>query len=190
MRRTLFNLIIIILMGFISISKAADTYTLDPNHTYVLWHANHFGFSNPSGKWYASGNLVLDEEKPQNSRVNVTIQMATLDTGNKDLDDHLKGELFFDVAKFKTATFVSNKVDVLGENSAKVSGILTLHGIAKPLILNVKLNKIGPNIITNKNTAGFSATTHLKRSDFGINTLLPGVGDDIEIQIEAEAFKA
>lgn len=171
------------------LTHATETYILDPQHTYVLWHANHFGFSSPSGKWYANGKLILDETKPQNSKVDVTIQTANMDTGIKDLDDHLKGDLFFDVKKFPTATFVSNRVNVIGHNMANVYGVLTLHGISKPIMLAVRLNKIGDNFITNKKTAGFSATTKLKRSDFGITTLLPGVGDEVNINIEAEAYK-
>lgn len=169
-------------------AHAAETYTLDPMHTYVLWHINHFGFSNPSGKWLASGTLVLDEAKPQNSKVNVTIHTTDVVTGIKELDEHLRKEIFFDVAHFPTATFESDKVDVTGKNTANVHGILTIKGVAKPVVLAVVLNKIGMSPITDKKTAGFTATTQFKRSDFGINTLLPGLGDDVKIDIEAEAY--
>jgi len=168
---------------------AADTFTLDPNHSYVLWHINHFGFSNPSGKWFANGTLVLDKDKPKNDKVNVTINVADVDTGIKELDDHLRGKLFFDTAQFPTATFVSNQVDVTGKDTANVKGTLTLRGISKPVTLKVKFNKAGMNIINNKMTVGFSATAQLKRSDFGITTLLPGLGDDVQLQIEVEAAK-
>ena len=170
---------------------AADTYTLDSSHSYVLWHINHFGFSNPSGKWMvAEGTLMLDEKNPQASKIKVTIHMADMVTGNKELDEHLKGAAFFDVAKYPLATFVSDKVKVTGKNKAKVTGILTVHGVVKPVTLDVVLNKIGSNPITNKQTVGFTAETHLNRSDFGITTLLPGLGDEVKINIEAEAYKA
>lgn len=90
---------------------SADNYTLDPMHTAVLWHINHFGFSNPSGKWMASGTLVLDEAAPKNSKVNATIQTANIITGIPELDKHLSGPLFFDVKQFPTATFVSTKIE-------------------------------------------------------------------------------
>jgi polyisoprenoid-binding protein YceI len=170
--------------------QAAETYTLDASHTYVLWHINHFGFSNPSGKWMATGTLVLDEAKPQDSKLNVTINVAAIDTGIPKLDEHLKGAQFFDVKQFPTATFISNKIDVTGKNTAKVHGVLTLHGVSKPLTLNVTLNKIGENPITNKKTAGFTAHAQLLRSDFGINTLLPGLSDKVKLNIEAEAYKS
>jgi polyisoprenoid-binding protein YceI len=181
---------VLILMGllFCTLSaQAADTYKLDPQHTYVEWHIEHFGFSSQSGKWMASGTLVLDEQKPQNSKVDATIQVATMTTGVPELDKHLQGKLFFDVSKFPTATFVSQKIDSVTKKTAKIHGNLTVRGITKPVILNAKLNKEGVNPITNKKTIGFSATTTLKRSDFGITTLLPGLSDTVKLNIEAEA---
>jgi polyisoprenoid-binding protein YceI len=167
-------------------ASAAETFTLDPGHTYVLWHINHFGFSNPSGKWLANGTLVLDETNPQNSKVDVTIKMDTVDTGIPKLDEHLKSKAFFEVDKFPTATFVSDKVTLDGKNKAKVHGMLTVHGVTKPITLDVTLNKVGVNPITSKKTAGFTAKGKMKRSDFDMTTLLPGLGDDVKLDIEAE----
>jgi len=178
-----------VLFSFALPVQAAETYTLDPMHTYVLWHVNHFGFSNPSGKWMATGTLVLDEAKPQNSKVNVTIQIANMITGIPQLDEHLKGKVFFDVAQYPIATFVSDKIKITGKKSAQVKGMLTLHGVTKPVILAVTLNKIGVSPISNKKTVGFTAKTNLKRSDFDITTLLPGLSDEVKIDIEAEAVQ-
>lgn len=168
---------------------AAESYTLDPNHSAVVWQINHFGFSHPSGKWYVSGDILLDEATPQNSKVNITVPIGDVITGIPELDKHLKGKQFFDVEQFPEATFTSNKVVTENENTAKVYGDLKIRGITKAIELNVKLNKVGDNPITNKKTVGFTASTSLKRSDFGINTLLPGLGDDVDISIETEAFK-
>src|SRR5579862_6415603 len=156
---------------FITLSYASETFTLDPDHTYVLWHINHFGFSTQAGKWYINqGNLLLDQNNPQKSKVNATFQLADIVTGIPELDKHLKGKLFFNVSQFPIATFASNKVIITGKNTAKVIGTLTLHGISKQITLNVKLNQSGINPITNKMTYGFSANTEIKRSDFGITT--------------------
>jgi polyisoprenoid-binding protein YceI len=171
-------------------AKAAENYTIDPSHTAVLWHINHLGFSNPSGKWMAEGTLELDEAKPQNSKVNITIQVAHIVTGIDELNKHLKSKLFFDVEKFPTATFVSNKITMVNKNTAKVHGILTVHGVSKPITLSMKFNKSGMNPISNKQTVGFSGTAQLKRSDFGMNAFAPGLGDVVKINIEAEAYKA
>lgn len=179
-----------LLLFFSLTATAAETYQLDNKHSYVAWQANHFGFSNPSGKWLVNGTLLLDEAKPQNSKIDVVIQVAELFTGISEFDTHLKGKLFLDTDKFPTATFVSDKITVTGKSTAKVRGILTLHGVSKPITLDVKLNKLGDNPISNKKTAGFSAHTTLKRSDFDITALVPGVSDQVKINIEAEAFKA
>jgi polyisoprenoid-binding protein YceI len=170
-----------------AITPGANSYTLDPNHSYVSWRVNHFGFSNPSGKWMANGVLVFDQKQPTNSHVNVNIKVDSLITGLPELDKHLKTPLFFDVEKFPTATFVSNKIAVTGKNKGTVAGVLTLHGVSKPITLKVVLNKVGVNPINNLNSVGFSATTSLKRSDFGINGYLPNISDDVNLQIEVEA---
>ncbi|HTM63424.1 MAG TPA: YceI family protein [Gammaproteobacteria bacterium] len=169
---------------------AADTLTLDPNHTYVLWQINHFGFSTQAGKWYANGTLTLDKEKPENSKVNATIQVSNMITGLPELDKHLSGKLFFDTAQFPTATFTSSKVEMTGKKTAKVYGTLTLHGVSRPIALDVTLNQVATNPINDKETYGFTAKTIVKRSDFGMNTLLPGLSDTVEININAEAAKA
>ena len=168
---------------------AAETYTVDPSHSYVMWHINHFGFSNPSGKWMAEGTLVLDEANPKNSKVDILIPVADVITGIPKLDEHLKSADFFDIAKFPTATFVSNKVELTGKKTAKVFGTLTVHGISKPLTLNVVLNKLAESPISKKMTAGFTATTTIKRSDFGMSTYTPGLSDEVKLEIEVEAQK-
>lgn len=171
-------------------TAAPEIFKLDPMHSYVLWHVSHFDFSNPSGKWFANGTLVLDKDDAQNDKVDITIKIDDLDTGIKELDDHLKGQLFFETKKYPTATFVSNKVDVIGEETAKVSGTLTLHGVSKQVVLNVKLNKMGISPVSNKMTTGFSGTAQIKRSDFGMTSFLPGVGDNVTLNFEVEAFKS
>jgi polyisoprenoid-binding protein YceI len=166
---------------------AADTLAIDSNHSFVQWHIKHLGFSQQTGKWYVTGTILIDKDKPQDSKVDVKIDINNLVTGLPELDKHLKSKLFFDAEKYPTATFVSNKVDVTGKDTAKVTGILTLRGMSKPVTLDVVLNKVGENPINNKMTAGFTAKTEIKRSDFGMNAFLPNVGDDVSLEIEVEA---
>ncbi len=168
---------------------AADTYRFDGSHTAVTFHIDHFGFSTPSGKFMnVEGTLKLDEKTPANSTVSVTIPVTQINTGVAKLDEHLKNKDFFDVEQFPTATFVSEKVEVKDATSATVTGNLTLRGVTKPVVLDVKLNKLGENFMK-KQTAGFTATTTIKRSDFGMNAYLPNLGDDVQINIESEANK-
>lgn len=166
----------------------ADEYDLDPTHTSVVWSVNHFGFSTPSGKFgRVVGKLILDEQKPENSKLNVTVDTASVISGVTKLDEHLKGKDFFDVEKFAKASFVSDSVVLSGTESAKVTGKLTLHGVTKPLTLDVKLNKIGESPVTKKKTAGFTASTTLKRSDFNMSYGLPGLADEVKLNIQSEA---
>ena len=181
-RTTLRTLALTAMVSTLAFSaQAADKYTLDASHTAITWHVDHFGFSTPSGKFMSvTGDVILDEANPAASSVNVTVDVNGINSGVPKLDEHLKAADFFDVAKFPTATFVSKKVDVTGKDTAKVEGDLTLHGVTKPITLDVKLNKIGENMMKLK-TAGFTASTTIKRSEFGISTYVPSLGDYIKI---------
>lgn len=181
-------LFVLFSVGSFHANAAPKTYTLDSKHTYVLWSIEHLGFSTQYGKWYAKGTLVLDQEHPNQSKVDVTIDVADMATGITELDEHLKSKLFFDTQQFPQATFVSNKVIPIGKDKATVDGTLTLRGVSKPVVLNVKLNKEGINPISNRESVGLSATTTIKRSDFGMNAFLPALGDTVTIKIGAEAF--
>ncbi len=165
---------------------AADTYKLDPNHTAVVFTYEHFGFSNMSGKFMdADGAVTLDEANLANSSVEVTFAIDGVNTGVPGLDTHLKSPDFFDAAKFPTATFKSTKVEPVSATEATVTGDLTLHGVTRPVVLDVKLNKLSDD----KAKVGFSATTTIKRSDFGVDKYVPAVSDDIAIAIDTEAKK-
>lgn len=169
-------------------SFAADTYKLDPTHTTVIWHANHFGFSNPHGLFsMLEGSVTLDETAPEKSSVEVTVNTQNIFTGNPKFDDHLKSKDFFNIGEFPTATFKSTHVEKTGDNTAKVTGNLTILGVSKPLTLDVTLNKKGEHFMTKAPTVGFSATGVIKRSEFGMNFGIPGVSDEVPITIEAEA---
>lgn len=164
----------------------AAEYTLDKSHTSINWQISHFDFSNYYGKWEASGKLWFDKEKPQNSKVEVNIKIDDMITGNDKLNKHLKGADFFDESKYPEAKFVSSKVIVKNGKVSKVEGDLTLRGVTKPVILDVISQKFGKNM-ADKETAGFSAKTKVKRSDFGMTKFLPGLGDEVKLNIEVEA---
>lgn len=173
-----------------SSTYAADTYTLDPQHSFIGYRVNHLGFSEQVGKWPATGTLILDKDKPENSKVSVKVNVGDLVTGIAELNKHLLGPLFFDAGQYPVATFVSTKVESTGNDTAKVYGTLTLRGVSKPVVLDVKLNKAGTNPITEKMTAGFSAKTQIKRSDYNVKAFVPAVSDEVALDIEAEAYKA
>lgn len=167
---------------------AKETYDIDVNHAQVIWHANHFGFSKPAGKFSdIKGKIIFDEKKPENSSVEVEIKIASLTTGLKKFDEHLLGEDFFNEAKYPNAKFISNKIQITKRNQAKIYGELTLCGVKKDIVLDANLNKIGINQFSQKKTIGISAKTKINRSDFGIDFGLPGIGNQVVLDIEIEA---
>ncbi|HEY4344130.1 MAG TPA: YceI family protein [Parvibaculum sp.] len=169
----------------------ADEYEIDGTHTHVGFTISHLGFSQTYGVFKnVAGTLTLDEAKPAASKVDITVQTASLDTANDDRDAHVKGKDFLDVAKYPTMIFKSTKVELTGKDTATVTGDLTLHGVTRPLGLIVKLNKAGPSPMDKtRQVAGFSAIGKLKRSDFGITTYVPAIGDEVTLAISTEAVR-
>ena len=163
------------------------TYALDKAHGKVTWSISHLGFSTYVGQFSdTAATLVLDGAKPENSTLDVTVQTASIGTLNPALDTHLKSADFFNVAKFPTATFKSTKIKRTGPKTAKVRGDFTLLGVTKPLTLLVVLNQAGSNPLFKYYEAGFTATAHLKRTNWGLSKYAPYLGDDVNLQIEGE----
>jgi len=170
----------------------AATYTLDPGHTQVVFSWNHFGYSNPTAQFgKIDGTLEFDAANPTKSSVKVTIPLASVNSNVEKLNEHLQGADFFDSAKYPDAVFKSTKVEKgASENQLKVSGELSLHGVTKPVVLDVTVNKVGEHPMRKAPAAGFDATATIKRSDFGISTYVPMVSDDIKLRITSEAIDA
>ncbi|GAA0909352.1 YceI family protein [Luteibacter anthropi] len=167
---------------------APVTYKLDPTHTDVLFTWNHFGYSNPSANLNnADGTVVYDEKDPSKSSVEVTLPLSGLDTFVPKLDEHLKSKDFLDAAQFPNITFKSTKVAGAGKGKLKVTGDLTVHGVTKPVTLDVTVNKVGDHPMLKVPAAGFDAVATIKRSDFGVGAYVPNVSDEIKIRITTEA---
>ena len=187
-RRTLLAGVI----ALVSTSAFATSYTLDPQHTQVQFTWSHFGFSNPTGVFgKLDGTLEFDQADPTKSTVNVTIPLNSVNSNVAKLNEHLESADFFDAAKYPNATFKSTKVEKgATPDQLKVTGDLTLHGVTKPVTLDVTVNKVGDHPIRKAPTAGFDATATVKRADFGISKYVPGVSDEIKIHITTEAIEA
>lgn len=167
---------------------AADEFAFDHSHTHVLFFVDHLGFSTTQGEFLEfDGTLMLDTEAPENSSVTVSIATDSIDTGYADRDEHLRSGDFFNVEEYPEMTFASTGVTVTGENSAEVAGDLTILGVTQPVTLDVTLNGLGAHPFNGSTVAGFSATTTISRSDFGMDFGVPAIGDEIEIRIETEA---
>ncbi len=168
---------------------AADTLKFEADHTWVIFRYNHFGMSQPAGKIMgATGTVVLDADDPTKDVVDITLDMNSLTTGLPDFDAMLKGKDYFDVAQFPQATFKSTKVETTGETSANVTGDLTIHGVTRSVVLAVTFTKKAFNPAIFKTGYGFSATAHIGRGDFGVSKYEPFIGDDIPLEIAAEAY--
>ena len=169
-------------------AQAADTYTIDPTHTQVEFTYSHFGFSNITGRFDAiESEFLFDPADPTQSSVKVTIPVASISTGVEKLDTHLLSADFFDAEKYPTATFVSTGVTAAGEGQLKVAGDLTIHGITRPVVLDVTVNKVGEHPMAKTPAAGFDARTVIKRSDFGVGGYAPAVSDEVTIEITVES---
>jgi len=170
----------------------ATTYTIEPDYAQVVFRWSHLGFSNPAAQLsQGQGTLEFDPANPTRASVQVTMPLSTLNTGVPALDEHLRSEDFFEVARFPTTTFRSTKVEPgAGKDRLRVTGDLNLHGITRPVTLDVTVLKVGTNPRTNLPTVGFQATTLLKRSEFNLGAFVPQVSDEIELQVISQGVEA
>ncbi len=175
-----------------SAAHAADTFNVDPQHTQAIFAINHLGYSTVTGSFHdIKGTLSLDSQHPAASRVDVTIGTASVDTDVPARDDVLRSDKFFDVADHPTMTFRSTRVVTTGAKTADVYGDLTIMGVSRPVVLKTTFNRAGPDQMRgNADVAGFTATTTVKRSDFGMKAFLPYIGDDVTVTLNFEGIKS
>ncbi len=170
-------------------AHAAESYTVDPMHTYALFSVSHFGFSTMHGRFDKSSGKVTLDRAARNGTVDITIDAASVSTGYDKRNEHLKSPDFFDVAEFPSITYKSDSITFKGDTPVSVPGKLTLLGVTKPVTLTIDAFKCGANPMNKKEECGAAATAQIKRSDFGMKAFLPGVGDDIKMEFEIEAYK-
>lgn len=168
---------------------AADSYTVDPAHTYPHFSISHLGFSTMQGRFdKTSGKVTLDRAAKTGS-VDIAIEAASISTGFAKRDEHLRSPDFFNVAEFPTITYKSTAIKFKGDKPASVEGNLSMAGVTKPVTLNIDAFNCGTNPMNKKDECGAAASAQLKRSDFGIKYGLPNVGDDVKLVFEIEAIK-
>ncbi|MDQ3289069.1 MAG: YceI family protein [Pseudomonadota bacterium] len=167
---------------------APVTYRIDPNHTDVIASWSHFGFSNPIAHFGdVDGTITYDPDNVGQSSVNVTIPLSGMESHVERFNEHLRGSDFFDVEKYPVVTFASTGVEAAGSDKLRVAGDLTLHGVTRPVVLDVAINKVGEQPMAKRPAAGFDATATIKRSDFGMDKYAPNVSDEVQIRITTEA---
>lgn len=168
----------------------AGTWDLDPVHSHIGFVARHLMVSKVRGRFTKFDAHIVTAENPLDSTVSVSIDTASVDTGNETRDDDLRSERFLDTANHPLMTFRSTSVTPDGDKY-KVTGDLTIRGVTKPVTLDVEVGGFGPDPYGGTR-AGFSATTEINRTDFGVsfNAPVPGgvmVSEKIQVEIEGEA---
>ena len=167
-------------------------YTLDPAHTQVQFSWNHLQYSNPeAGFDKIAGTLMWDKDDITKSSVDVTIAVDSVHSHVPALDEELKSAKFLDSSRFADARFVSTRVQRLDKHGhLRIGGNLTVHGVTRPVILDAHLNHVGIYPMLEVPAVGFSATTTIKRADFGVGEGIPYVGDALTVRITTEALEA
>jgi polyisoprenoid-binding protein YceI len=187
MTKTILALIVGSTLSFSA--TAADSYTVDPRHTFPSFEINHLGFSIQRGRFnQTSGKILLDPGSATGS-IRIAIETASISTGLAELEKHLRSKDFLDAARYPQITFVSDKLSFNKDQLIGADGLLTLHGISKPVHLTVDHFYCGMNLIAMKYTCGANATTAIKRADFGVDKYVPKVADEVDIAIQIEAIK-
>ena len=172
-----------------AVSAAPVTYTVDTTHSRVTFYVNHFGFSNSVGEFkLADGTVTFDNDDWSKSKVDARIPVQTLELGDLKWNTHVLSGDFLESAKYPDITFVSRKVEKVDATHGKVHGDLTIKGVTRPVVLDLTVNKVGEHPIRKTQAAGFTATTTVKRTEFGVSLYAPAVADDVVIRIEVEAF--
>ena len=175
---------------------ATNTWQIDPNHSSAQFAVRHLAISTVRGAFTkVNGTVQLDDKDISKSSVDVTIDAASVDTRVPDRDKDLRSDHFFDVEKYPTLTFKSTKVEQVGPGKLKVTGDLTIHGVTKPVVLDVEGPTAPVKDPWGNQRVAVNATTKINRQDFNVkwNATMDGgglvVGDDVAITIDAEMIQ-
>jgi polyisoprenoid-binding protein YceI len=170
---------------------AADpvSYTIDANHTLPVFEVDHLGFSTQRGRFNdVSGSVTLDVPAHKGT-VQISIAAGSIDMGQAKWDEHLKSSDFFNVSRYPTISFASDKLTFAGDKPVAAEGRLTLLGITKPVRLTITRFSCGQNPFISKAICAADTETTLKRSDFGMSKYLPAIGDEITVRVPVEAYR-
>jgi polyisoprenoid-binding protein YceI len=174
-------------------SVRADDFAIDNAHSSIIFGVSHLGYSITYGRFNnVSGKFTLDAKGPEASTFQVALDVASIDTNDAKRDEHLKGPDFFNAGEFPVITFKSTKVAPRKTETGimlDVTGDLTMHGVTKPVTLELQKLGEGPGPGGNDFRTGFSGTAKLKRSDFGMTNMVGPVGDEVAITISIEGIR-
>ncbi|PSL45390.1 polyisoprenoid-binding protein YceI [Chitinophaga niastensis] len=176
----------------LSATTFAQSWTVDKVHSRLGYGVTHMGISESEGSFKDyTAKITSSKEDFSDAVVELTANVASINTENEQRDGHLKSPDFFDAAKYPTLTFKSTSFKKVGDKQYKVTGDLTLHGVTKPVTLDVVLNGTTTNPMSKKTVAGFKITGTIKRADFGVAAGMPTamLGDEVAIRANTEFIK-
>jgi len=174
-----------------SANAAPEKYILDNSHSQILFSYNHLGFSTTWSMFSGfGGEIMFDAEAPASSSVSVSMPLKSMYTGWEKRFEHFMSPDFFDAKDDSTISFTSTAIEVTGENTAKISGDLTINGVTKSVVLDAMLNQAAMHPMAGKPWLGFTASTQILRSDFGVGKFAPHIGDELDVMISIEAMKS
>ena len=186
--QSLFALIIAVSLGAVAQALSAAEYDVDPAHSFVQFRIKHLGYSTLVGRFNdVSGEFTHDPADPEGSKIAVEIDAASVDTNHAERDKHLRSEDFLHVDEFPKVSFVSTKYTG-DDQSGTLEGTLTLHGVTKPVSLDVK--KIGEGDDPwGGYRAGFEGTTSIARKDFDMGYDLGPASESMELELFIEGIR-
>jgi len=168
---------------------AADTYVIEPNHTYPSFEADHMGISVWRGKFNKSSGTITLDRAAKTGTLDITIDMSSINFGHDKMNEHAKAPDIFDVATYPTATYKAKSIRFSGDTPASVDGELTLHGVTKPVSLTINKFKCIEHPMLKREVCGADASGQFKRNDFGVNFGLPLFSPEVRLAIQVEAIK-
>lgn len=172
-------------------AQAAKTYSIDPVHTSVIFGIRHLDVANVYGRFNdISGSIAWDDDSPSNSSFEIEIMAESVDTNNQGRDDHLRNPDFFNVREFPTINFNSTKVEKRGE-TYRVTGDLTMHGVERSIILDLKKTGSTTHPRTGKHVIGLESHFTIKRSEHRMNYGIEQnmLGDEVKLIVAIEAIE-
>lgn len=166
-------------------------FVVEPGHTQVMFSVAHMGFTNYGGVFSkASGSLKLDPKALTATALDVTVPVESVSTTSAKLDEELRGDQWLNAAKYPTMHLQSTRITRTGPSTATIAGALTLHGVTRPVTLKARFIGAGVDPLSKAYTVGFEVSGVIKRSDFGVKTYVPLIGDDVDLKINAAFVKS
>jgi polyisoprenoid-binding protein YceI len=179
----------LVLAGMGATSRGADLYKVDPVHSSVVFRVKHFGVVNVYGRFNEiSGTISFDKENPSKSAVDFSVPVESVDTHVQKRDQHLKSPDFFNAKQFPVITFKSKEVKKTDEDTYEMTGDFTLHGVTKSLTIEFKKGGEAKGMQNEYRSGGETQFT-IKRSEYGMNFMLNGVGDEVNVMVAIEGVR-